>query len=166
MEALERAFAREAQRLPSTVLEPVNIRSLDDILKVVSDLAPSPEDSPRPVKLDANISVRENGRSNTYSVSANTTSKTKRQMILDTLKVLKNRHEVCDNHANESQPIVVNGKQVKPLTPFMVDSRMAIDGLISHWTGGERRGEMIYWTLPSNDSYKYDIWAHKLYKVS
>lgn len=167
MEHLERARMREAQRLDPSALEPIVIKSLDHLKRVISELAPSSDDNSNVVQVPARMNVKSNdGRESIFDVTAPTKSKTKRQMIIDSLNILKHRKEVAEKARLEDRRyIVVNNREVRPLEPFVDDPRLSIDSLISHWTGGERRGEHIYWNIGGIE-YKYDIFNHRLTKIN
>jgi|2_EtaG_2_1085320.scaffolds.fasta_scaffold00215_4 hypothetical protein len=161
MENLERAKARDARRLSKVILDPVEVRSVQDIKRVVADLDPKKNPESHDIEIAAQMEVE----GDTYEVRANTKSRTKRDMLVDGIEVIKKRVEVSEKFAEAGEDVEINGIIMKP-TPVGsgIEGRSWVDPLISQWTGGFRVGIHICWDLDGH-RYKYNIFEHKLTRV-
>jgi hypothetical protein len=162
MENLERARAREAKKISqSAALEPVHIYSLNDIKRVVSDFDPKKNPESHDIELKTYLKDGDE----TYEVRASTRSKSKRDMLIEGIDVIKRRIEVAEDIANGGEEVEINGKIMKPKPIGSgVEGRSWVDPLISQWTGGFRVGIHICWDLDGS-RYKYDIYEHVLTRV-
>ena len=166
MEALERAQQRNQQRLnPDQVLKPVTVSTINDIKRVVAEFDPARNPRQVDVPLSATLEVHEDGKKNVYQVSANTRSKSKRDMLIEGLTVIKNREDIAAELEQAGEIVEINGKPMKPVVLNTNTGRSWVDPLIGQWTGGTREGIFIVWTLDDGYKYKYDVFLHKLTKV-
>lgn len=154
MEALERALARkqQAERKKANFKLP-NPRTLDDVRRILAELAPASQPAPTEAKVTAVI----NGK----KIETMTRSRSKREILLEGFDVLKNRISALES-LPEQLPISVNGRTVRPRNPLSRDAVLGIDKLIKQWFGGSRHGLLIRWSLADGHSYDYDIYEHKL----
>lgn len=161
MEGLERAIAREAQKLNKNVLNPVSVHSLKDIKRVVSELDPKKNPESQDIEIATQLEVE----GETFEVRANTKSRSKRDMLVEGLNVIKRRVEVADQLAASGESVEINGMQMKPATIGSgTEGRSWVDPLIKQWTGGFRDGLYICWDLDGY-RYKYNIFEHKLTRI-
>lgn len=141
------------------------IHSLNDIKRYIAELDPAKSQPQHDVKLNAKMEAPdENGKVVTYAVSANTRSKSKRDMLLEGFAIIKSRMEKLA-HADVGEDVEINGRLVTP--PKLGDSVAGhswIDPLIRQWLGGTRDGMLICWNLDGY-RYMYDIFTHKLTRV-
>lgn len=146
--------ARQAKRLPPSIIDPVKARSLNEIKGVIATLAAV--SSSNPVQLSTNVKTGEGE----MKLSVNTKSRSHREMIIDGLADVKRK---LDTQNAEGESIEINGVMMKPSK--LADQAKAfhyVDPIISRYTGGYRDGYHICWNLSDGYKYKYDIFEHKL----
>lgn len=161
-EALEKLMERERLKLHPSVADPVIVRRFDDIRRVIGDIDPRNNHVAAEVQINADMNSLEDGKSVTYRVSAPSRSKSKREMIIEGLNILKRQMEITESFESKASPIEVNGIEMKP--PSIGGSekgRAWVDPLIKHWLGGYRKGLSICWDIEGYH-YQYDIYEHKL----
>lgn len=167
MEQLNQALARQQQRLSPRILDPVEVRSVEDIKRLVSQLDPdkNPKQSEIPVGTTINVLDDATGKEQRYNVSATTRSKSKRDMLIEGLDVIKSR--IALENDNQDIPVVeVNGKPMRtPVIGVGSKSRTWVDPLITQWLGGYRDGIYICWNLGDGFIYRYNIYEHKLVRI-
>lgn len=170
MEAHDRAMARQSQanRAKREFADRQHVSTVDDIKRVLSELDPhnrvnSPmSDAP----VSAQISTKNAQKQNiTVNVSANTSSKTHRDMILEAIGMLRKRRELSEKLESQKKPVLVNGREMNAPDLLNLTSKLAIDPIIERVTGGHRDGELICWDLDDGYTYKYDIFRHKLTRI-
>jgi len=165
-EDLEKAMARQSQKLnPSVVLQPVAVYQVDDIKRVLSEIDPKNTRPAPEIQLAALLSAMEDGKNNTYRVTAVTKSRSKREMLLEGMDLIKRQIEATDQIAEKLEPTEVNGVLMQPPKFGKAGKGQTwIDPLIRHWLGGYRDGLTICWDLDGYQ-YRYDIYEHKLGRV-
>jgi len=167
MEALERAYLRNQQKLNPDVAKPVEIRTLADIKHVVAEFDPSRNPQQTEIPVSAQMEEFVDGKKVTYQASANTRSKSKRDMLVDGLMVIKKRQEAAEEYEHSGEPVEVNGKMMKPaVLNSNTDGYTWVDPLIRQWTGGTRKGTLITWDLGDGYEYRYEIFTHSLTRIS
>jgi len=166
MEALDKLEARKALRLdPNQILRPVEVQSVDDIRRIIAELDPARNPIQHDLPINTMMNVVEDGTSSTYRVEANTRSKSKRDMIIDGLNIIKARIESAERIAQEQESVEVNGVQMRPAPlGYRVEGSSWVDPLIKQWFGGYRDGLAICWRL-DGFVYRYDPYTHKLHRV-
>jgi len=167
MEALDTALAREKTKIdPRQALAPAEVRTLDDIKRLVSEFDPSRNPPPINVPLAANMVVREDNREVMYRAETITRSKSRRDILIEGLTIVKNR--IDSSHVQDiAEPIEVNGIRMKPACIGNgVHGKNWVDPLIKQWLGGFRDGIIICWDLNDGYIYRYDIFTHKLTRIS
>jgi hypothetical protein len=161
MEGLEQAKAREARRLSKSILDPTVVYSVRDIKRVVAELDPKKN----PESHDIEITTQMEVDGDTYEVRANTRSRTKRDMLIEGLNVIKRRVESADELLQSGDAVEIDGVNMRPIPIGSgVEGRSWVDPLISQWTGGFRVGIHICWDLDEY-RYKYDVFEHKLTRI-
>jgi hypothetical protein len=169
MEALDREFNRQQRRLdPEKVLKPVSVNTMTDIKSVLSELDPAKNKQQSTISLSTELqSVDNQGNSTTYNVSADTKSKTKRDMLIEGLDLIRKRMEMEEETHDTVDPVEINGRIMKPASLGTgVHSHSWVDPLIRQWLGGRREGIKICWDLADGYRYEYDIYGHKLSRIS
>lgn len=160
MEALERELARQANRLPETILDPVKISSAADIKQVLSHFDPAREKAAPVVGVSAIVDgTTSDLKKQQFKVETQTQSKSMRQTLIDGFDSIKKRLEV------EQAPIEgieINGIVMKPAPTMPTSGSHWVDKLIKQWLGGQRDGLYVVWKLDDGYTYKYDIYVHKL----
>jgi hypothetical protein len=160
MSPLERAAAREAQRYSANILDPVMINSINDIKKVLTDFDPNKNQQQKEIPVSAQFAV--DGK--VYMATTKTKSKSRRDILVEGLELIKNRIE--SKVDSESEPIIVNGKELKQIKLSNgSEGHNWIDPLIKQWLGGYRRGTDIFWDLNDGCKYKYNVFEHKLMRI-
>lgn len=125
---------------------------------------PTPVDIPLRTIIDV---VEDDGGKNTYDLSADTRSKSKRDILIEGLTIVKGRMDLSDEMQAQGEPIEINGKPMKPaVMSCNTDGTNWVDPLIRQWTGGFRDGILICWDLNDGYRYKYNIFEHKLTRVA
>lgn len=161
-EALDKLLEREKNKLHPSVADPVIVRRFDDIRRVLGEIDPHNNNIAAAVQIHADMNYNENGKNVTYRVSAPSRSKSKREMIIEGLDILKRQMDVINSKPSDDDAIEVNGIQMKAPSLGAGDkSRAWVDPLIKHWLGGYRRGLTICWDI-DGFHYQYDIYTHKL----
>ncbi len=167
MEAFEKAAARDSLRLDKSILDPVVVKSLNDIKRVIAEYDPGKDKDQSSLPLSTILeSSDDGGKMVKYSVKASTKSKSKRQIILEGLDLIKNRAEKLADEKDNIEEFEVNGKAFKPAKLHNNTSGMSwVDPLIKQWFGGKRKETYITWDIGDGYEYKYDIYAHSLSRI-
>ena len=164
-EQLDKAIDRQQRRLDNTILEPTVIHCLADIKKVLNEIDPKHSKSAPEIQLATLLNTVEDGKNTTYRVSTTTKSKTKREILIEGLEVIKRQLIAADKIKQESGSIEVNGLLMNPPKFGQSDKGYAwVDPLINHWLGGYRQGVLICWDFDGYQ-YQYDIFEHKLTRM-
>lgn len=165
--SLEKAQQRKYKRLdPDKALKPAEVNSLSDIKAVLRAFDPRNRDNRELDPVEVSTLLRgedEEGVMRTYSVSAETTSKSKRDILIEGMEVVRKRFE-ASKRINEAAAIDINGVEMKPAS-IANDYHTWVDPLIKHWLGGLREGLYIYWDIGDGYKYKYDPFEHKLTRL-
>jgi hypothetical protein len=154
---LRKARERAARRLDESIFDPIEIRSINDIKKALSEFDPSKNSAHNSVPIRADLEDDQK-----YAVTSSTISRSKRDMLIEGFDVIKRQ---IGPQGEEIMPVNVDGVDMLPATTGDATSTFSwIDPLVKQWLGGERKGLFIYWNV-SGTRYKYDIYEHKLTKV-
>lgn len=166
MEAMDRLEARKALRLdPRQVLQPVEIRTYDDIKRVVAELDPRKNPQQVDIPISTTMVANEDNRDVTYRVEAHTRSKSKRDILLEGLNIIKVRLDSAVRIAELQEEVEVNGVVMKPAAlGYKAEGTSWVDPLIRQWLGGYRDGILICWRL-DGWVYRYDIYQHRLTRI-
>jgi hypothetical protein len=167
MEHLDKALAREQQRLSPSILDPVSVNSVADIKRLVAQLEPSRNPPQSEITIGTVLSApdEKTGVEQQYQVSAQTKSKSKRDMLVDGLDVIKNWIAI-EKEKTDIPTVNVNGVSMKmPALGTSSTGRTWVDPLIKQWLGGYRDGIYICWNLNDGFIYRYNIYEHKLTRV-
>jgi hypothetical protein len=168
MEAFDREYARQAGRLdPTKVTRPVEVDTLADIKRVLAEFDPSfkQNQKQREIPVQTEMVITKDEHPVTYRVQAPTVSKSKRDLLLEGLAVIKNRAVAAEQLA-EAEVIVVNGRDMRPASLGNgVAGASWVDPLIKQWLGGRRDGVHICWDLADGYTYRYDAFSHQLTRV-
>lgn len=167
MEQLDKALARQQQRLSPNILKPVEVHTVEDIKRLVAQLDPKKNPTQRTIPIGTIVSAQDEttGTEQRYRVSAPTKSKSKRDMLIEGLDIIRNRIESEDKYADTAS-VEVNGKTMKFAAVGAGSlGKTWVDPLISQWLGGYRDGVHICWNLDDGYIYKYDIYEHKLTRI-
>jgi len=164
MEALDRAFERESRRTTNTPFDPPTVKTMNDIKRVLAEFDPH-QSAAQVVPVNAAVPVGVDGRTTTFNLSTKTQSKSKRDLIIEGLQLVKKRIESADL-VNSHETIEVNGV-VMPSAKIGNGALGVtwVDQFIKRWMGAYRDGLMICWNL-DGIVYKYNIFEHKLVKVT
>jgi len=161
---------REAKRYSRDILDPVQVNSLPDIQRIVASFDPV-RNPPRPT-----VIVRSNMLVNDVdsqiasppqmSVTAESHSKSKRDLLIEGLDKLKKQIAVQEEIARRAEPVYVNGKPMMPAKIRSGEQAGAwVDPLIRQWTGGYRDGILICWDINDGYVYRYNIYEHRLTRI-
>jgi hypothetical protein len=166
MEGLDKAHQRNQQRLSKDILKPVEVRTLSDIKRVVADFDPARNPQQASIPISARMEELVDGQRVVYRATADTKSKSKRDMLLEGLALIRDRQEADKNLKQAGEPIEVDGRLMKPATlSSNIEGHNWVDPLIGQWTGGIRKGTLITWDLGDGYEYRYDVFAHELSRV-
>lgn len=163
MEELDKALAREQLKANSQrAFRAVEVRDLNDIRRLVRELDPSLNQTFAEIPINSHLKSIEDNKQITYRVATKTRSKSKRDMLLEGLTIIKNRMEKTQATAFADKNIEVNGISMRPANfGNGIDGLAWIDSIIKQWLGGYRVGVEICWDL-DGCIYKYNIFTHKL----
>jgi hypothetical protein len=157
-EHLSKARNRLKQRLPESILDPVEIRSLTDIKRILSEFDPAKNSAQKSIPIKADLQDDKK-----YAVTADTTSRSKRDMLLEGFEIMK--RQIKSQNKDDVVPVSVDGIDMLPANTGNAENAMSwIDPLIKQWMGATREGMFICWDI-DGEHYKYDIYTHKLTKV-
>jgi hypothetical protein len=166
MEQLEKAMLRDERRLSQNILKPVEIRSISDIKRVLTELDPTRNQPHSEIPISTMVNEVEGGKNVTYNVSSTTKSKSKRDILLEGISLIKNRMEKSQDIIDRTEDLEINGRKVRPaVLRSNTDGHAWVDPLIKQWTGGRRDGTIITWDLDDGYQYRYEIFAHKFTRV-
>lgn len=166
MEALEKAHLRNENRLSPESLRPVEVATISDIKRVVAEFDPARNPIQADIPISTLMNEMDGGKKVTYQVSANTKSKSKRDILVEGLELIKKRQEIAKELATAGEAIEINGRFMKPpILNSNIEGHSWVDPLISQWTGGTRKGALIVWDLGDGYEYRYEIFDHQLTRV-
>ncbi len=101
----------------------------------------------------------------TYKVEVYTRSKSKREILLEGLNIIKGRLTTMTS-GGEQAAVEVNGRVMRPApVGYSHRGNSWVDSLITQWLGAVRDGLTLCWKLRDGYTYKYDIYEHKLTRV-
>ena len=163
MEVLEQFNRRELLRYSPEILDPVVVNTVDDIKRVLVtfDPAKNPQLSSVPISTIVEGTDGDRGKKQ-FVVSAETKSKSQRDILLEGLDLIKNRMEIKNL---DGEAVDVGGKLMKPARVHAAtDGYSWIDPMIKHWFGGYRDGIHICWDI-GGYQYRYEPYQHKLTRV-
>ena len=101
-------------------------------------------------------------QSRKFHVSAKTKTNSARDVLVEGLRIAKQREEVAAQVLEKTIPVAVNGKEMKSPPLISRDSLLSIDPVIGRMLGGYRNGYYIQWDLTDGFTYRYDIFEHRL----
>lgn len=160
MSALEQAIERERRRLDASILNPPNIRSLNDIKKVIDEFNPNKQ---KPSSSSFVTAVIKEEGDKIANLHTNTVSKSRREHLIEGFELIKKHQSVAETSGS---PIEINGKQVFPPAIGLKGSGSYwVDPIIRQWLGAYREGLLICWDLDGK-TYQYDIYNHKLVAIT
>lgn len=167
MEAMDRLEARKALRLdPAQVTKPPEVRVFDDIKRLVAEFDPKRNQRQRDVPLSTTMTSTEDNQHFTYLVETTTRSKSKRDLLVEGLDIIKARMAAAQQIAELQEPIEINGIPMKPAPlGYKTEGSSWVDPLINRWLAAFRDGIMICWKLTDGHTYRYDIYDHRLTRV-
>lgn len=162
MEALDKAIARNKLRMGPEILDAVKIHNVDDIKRVLKELDPKSNDISETVALHAVLQTVTVDGPTSYNVSANTKSRSKRDMLLDGMSIIKKRMETSLKSSN-ARSVEINGREMKPIGIASGEKAATwVDPLIRRWLGAYRDCLTICWNIGDGWVYQYCIFTHKL----
>lgn len=167
MEAMDRLIARQSLRLdPVEMTKPANVKTYEDIRRILVDLDPRRNPQQSPLQLSAFMHSMEDSKDVTYRVEATTKSKSKRDIIIEGLDIIKSRMDAASRIAELQEGVEVNGVVMRqaPLG-YKPEGSSWVDPLIKQWFGAFRDGIMLCWSLVDGFTYRYDIYQHKLSRI-
>ena len=162
-EELEKALARESNKLSRDIFQPKVVNNLNDIMRLLSELDPKHSIPSKEVQLATLMNSTDDGKNNTYKVTAVTKSKNKREILIDGLDLVKRQINAADHISKSMSPTEVNGIMMLP-PKFGRNGQVWVDPLIKQWLGGYRDGLDICWDI-GPEQYRYNIYEHKLARV-
>lgn len=155
---------QEVGRLDDKIFESPKIRTLNDIRRLVHELDPATTITQSvPISTEL-VGINEQEQQARYAVSASTQSQSKRDVLLRGFKLVKARQDLHAASKEREDPVLVNGREMSAPVIGNLDGFVYIDPLIERWLSAKREGLLICWELPEG-KYKYDIFAHRLFKV-
>lgn len=165
-EALSREKERQTRKSDASAFEPVIVKSLADIKRILLDFDPARNrlQPTLPISTIMRVQEEDNGKTKSvdYKVDAHTKSKSRRDILLEGLGIIKKRLD-ADAKLDVGEAVEVNGKEMKPARiGNAVDGVNWVDPIIKRWFGGERHGLLIRWQLNDGYVYYYDAYQHKL----
>ena len=147
-------------------MDPVEVHSLNDIKRIVAEFEPKRNARQIEIPLNTFLEEVENGKKITYKVSAKTRSKSKREILIDGLNLIKERNKISKELHVAGEPIEIDGRIMRPaVLNSSTDGHSWVDPLIKQWTGGVRLGTLITWNLGDGYEYRYEIFTHSLTRV-
>jgi hypothetical protein len=168
MERYEQAAARRQQaQANEQQAQAPQVRTIADIKRVLKELDPSNKvnapQSNTPIVTQMNGND-DKDRPVVFQVTANSTSKTHRDIIRDGIDVIRQRRLTAERfgHEKQEEPVIVNGRPMTPPPLLNLESALGVDPIIERVTGGYRTGELICWDLADGFTYKYNIFEHRL----
>jgi hypothetical protein len=163
---LQKIYDREARRLSPDVMKATVVNTVEDLKIALAAIDPSKEVASSDIQLGTTISAQNESQPTVYQVTAMTRSKSKREILIEGLDIVKRHIEAANKAIAEDAIIEINGKMMTPARIGGGESGMTwVDPLIKHWLGAYRDGILLCWDI-DNYQYQYDIYAHKLARVS
>ena len=148
--------------------EPPTITSVGDIQRVLAQLDPKSRlnQSVGDVLLSADVRGSDSESTRTFNVRAKSEEQSYRDIIMRSMQLLRQRREAKNTPVKQVEPLVVDDKEMLPPAVLGDDGVLAVDPIISRLLGAYREGELICWDLDDGYTYRYDIFAHRLTRVS
>jgi hypothetical protein len=138
---------------------------LSDIKRLISALDPARNQVYSDIPLSTTMQVREDNKSVEYRVESKTRSKSRRDMLVEGLTIIKNRADVAEK-LESGETIEINGHPMRPAhLGNGVQGSNWVDPIIKHWLGGYRNGILVCWDLDDGYTYRYDIFLHRLTRI-
>lgn len=160
------AQQREAMRRGAEVFEAPKVKSLDDIRRLLVELDPTRSTKDvKPVKAQL-VGKSSDGDPVKYALTMPITSQSKYSLLLDGFIALQTQQEAFEKSRTEAEPVLVNGREMRPVVPNPVSTHYWVDDVIARWLGATREGLFICWHMPGGLVYKYDIFQHRLFKAT
>lgn len=160
-ESLDKEHARQERRLNPNAMEPVKVSTISDLKAVIATLSPALNRAQHTIPLTTQLAGFDpEGRPRTYQVTADTKSKSQRDILIEGLDIIRNRMNAGDKF--EGEAVEINGQIMKPAMLGTGIRNHWVDPLIRQWLGGARDGLLIYWELADGYRYEYNIYEHKL----
>ncbi len=165
MEDLDKLVARAQTRLkPSEVFKKIDVKTFEDVKRAVADFDPRKNQPHKELPISTTMTVNVDDKNVMYKVDATTKSKSRREILIDGLNIIKARLAI--DVTPEQMVVEVNGIPVKPaVLGFNVNGTSWVDPLIKNWFGAYRNKLLICWDLADGYTYKYDIYDHKLTRM-
>lgn len=152
--------------LDPSVLDPVVVTSYDEIRRVVNELDPKRNPVQVDIPVSTLMSVTEDNKPVTYRVEAQTRSRSKRDQLLEGLRIVRDRMAMDETIATTQETVEVNGREMKPATVgYRSEGSTWVDPLLKQWLGAKRHGYLVIWELSDGYTYRYDIFQHKLSRI-
>lgn len=154
---------QEAGRLDDTIFQPPTVRTVNDIRRLVQELDPTTTITKSvPVTTQLAGLDKDNVLAN-YSVSAETKSQSKREILLSGFRLIKAKQDLGAIARERQDPVLVNGREMIAPVVGSTDGYVWVDPLIERWLSAKREGLLICWELPDG-KYCYDLFAHRLFR--
>lgn len=161
--AMERRNRRSG---PEIFVEP-RIVSVGDIKRVINEIGTKHADS-QSTTITTVLKSSERGKSKDqaeqYKVSATLSDRTKRDILLEGMSILKKQIEAATRQLESGSFVPVNGREMKPATLPGGTHYCWADPLIKRWLGAYRDGLLICWRA-EGFIYRYDIFTHELSRI-
>ncbi len=167
MEAMDRLEARKAMRLdPNQVLKPVEVKTIDDIKRIIIEYDPKRNQQAISIPISTILTTKDGDKDVAYRVEANTKSKSKRDLLIEGLDIIKARIASAEQIAELQESVEVNGVAMKPAAlGYKTEGSSWVDPLIRQWMGAYRDGIMLCWKLDDGYTYRYDLYVNRLVRV-
>ena len=145
------------------MMKSVEVRTISDIKRIVAEFDPTRNPKQADILLSTLLEEVEDGKKITYQVSANTRSKSKRDMLIDGFELIRKRQDAAEELKSAGEAVEINGRAMKPaMLNSNIEGHSWVDPLIAQWTGGIRKGTLIVWNLDDGYEYRYEIFNHQL----
>jgi hypothetical protein len=153
-------------RLDKSALDPVVVRTLMDIKRLLGELDPRHTAAGEELPLNTIMTGHdETGRAHQYVVHSRTKSRSRRDMLVEGMEIVKSRLE-AEQQPTESAEVEVDGKTMRPASlQGSTSGHSWVDAFIKQWLGGYRDKLHICWDLGDGYVYRYDIFQHKLSRI-
>lgn len=163
--ALESAISRRHKRDQEAARyeEKPSIRSVDDIRRVLAEHM-NPTDPRNKQAIPVEVKAQINGSGGKFNVSSTAKTKSYRDIIIESLTLIRERMDAARSHAEDVPGVNVNGVDMKPAKLFALDGQMAVDPIIERLLGAKREGTALVWHL-ADGKFKYNVFEHKLTRV-
>lgn len=163
-EKFQEEMERQERRLDERIFQSPTVSCLADIKRMLAELDPARMAVGSVPIAGEMVADNEEGQKVTYRVSAVTDVQDKRSIILKGFEFIRDRMGFEERSRRDVQPVVINGREMRPAIRPAAEARAWVDPLLERWFSATREGLKIVWKVKEG-KFLYDPFTHKLFRA-